>query len=57
MDDAVDKLGRGDRRRALLWRTSVRPVTQAAERYGIHLIEFDDLALSLVKETYPFSRR
>ena len=57
MDDAVDKLGRGEIDAAHFYGGHpFPPVTQAAERYGIHLIEFDDLALSLVKETYPFSK-
>jgi TRAP transporter TAXI family solute receptor len=57
MDDAVDQLGRGDIDAAHFYGGHpFTPVTQAAERYGIHLIEFDDLALSIVKETYPFSK-
>ena len=57
MDDAVDQLGRGEIDAAhFLGGYPFTPVTQAAERYGIHLIEFDDLALSIVKETYPFSK-
>jgi TRAP transporter TAXI family solute receptor len=57
MDDAVVKLGSGEIDAAHFYGGHpFTPVTQAAERYGIHLIEFDDLALSIVKETYPFSK-
>jgi TRAP transporter TAXI family solute receptor len=57
MDDAVDQLGRGEIDAAHFYGGHpFTPVTQAAERYGIHLIEFDDLALSIIKETYPFSK-
>jgi TRAP transporter TAXI family solute receptor len=31
-----------------------RPVTDAAQRYSIQLVEFDELASSLVKARYPF---
>jgi uncharacterized protein len=56
-DDAADKLERGEIDAAQFYGGyPFPPVTQAAERYGIHLIEFDDLALSIIKETYPFSK-
>jgi len=57
MEDAIDKLGRDEIDAAFFYGgPPFSPVTQAAERYAIHLIEFDDLALSVVKETYPFSK-
>lgn len=31
-----------------------RPVTEAAQRYPIHVVEFDDFASSLAKGRYPF---
>jgi uncharacterized protein len=31
-----------------------RPVTEAAQRYGIHILEFDEHASGLVKAQYPF---
>jgi TRAP transporter TAXI family solute receptor len=57
MDDAVGELERGDVDAVHFYGGyPFRPVTQAAERYGIRFIEFDDLMTSTVKAKYPFSK-
>jgi len=57
IEDAVDQLERRAVDAAHFYGGyPFRPVTEAAQRYGIHFVEFDDLAISLVKENYPFSK-
>jgi uncharacterized protein len=55
MDDAVGQLERREIDAANFYGGyPFRPVTEAAERYAIHFVEFDDLAVSLVKAKNPF---
>ena len=55
MDDAVGALEHGRIDAAEFYGGyPFRPVTEAAQRYRVHLVEFDDLASSLVKARYPF---
>lgn len=57
MDAAVDQLGAGVVDAAQFYGGyPFRPVTEASRRYGIRLVDFDDLAVSLVKEISPFSK-
>ncbi len=55
MDDAVVQLEEGRIDAAeFVGGFPFRPVTEAARRYGIHLLEFNDHATSVAKATYPF---
>jgi TRAP transporter TAXI family solute receptor len=55
MDEAVGALERREIDAANFYGGDpFRPVTQAADRYAIHFVEFDDLAVSLVKAKNPF---
>ncbi len=55
MDDAVVQLEAGRIDAAeFAGGFPFRPVTEAAQRYGIHLLEFNDRATRVAKATYPF---
>jgi len=57
MDEAVGQLETGSIDAAqFAGGFPFRPVTEAARRFGIHLLDFDDRATSVVKAKYPFLR-
>jgi uncharacterized protein len=57
IDDAAELLERGEFDVADFYGGyPFRPVTDAARRYGVRFIEFDERAGSLVKSKYPFLR-